>query len=65
MWCLERCHSNEWHDWRKDSLMLVFRAVVTDESEFHGAVTRLLIRYICREERKQTKILAVNFVSIK
>ena len=46
-------HGDHWLEER--SLMRIVRAVATGESEFHGlgtgAVTRLLMRYICRGER--------------
>ena len=48
-------HGDHWLEER--SLMRTVRAVATGESEFHGlgtgAVTRLLMRYICREERER------------
>ena len=56
-------HGDHWLEER--SLMRKVRAVSSGESKFHGlgtgAVRRLLMRYICREEREreQTKILAV------
>ena len=42
--------------------MRIVRAVATDESEFHGAVTR--DTSVVKREREQTKILVVNFVSM-
>ena len=48
-------------DWLEErSVLRKVRAVSSGESEFHGlgtgAVTRLLMRYTCREDREQTKI---------
>ena len=54
---------------KERSVMRKVRAVSLGESEFHGlgtgAVTRLLMKYICREEREsRRKILLVYFDSM-
>ena len=50
------------------SVMRKVRAESLGESEFHGlrtkAVTRLLTKHICREDREQTKILVAYFDSM-
>ena len=59
-------HGDHWM--KERSVMRKVRAVSSGESEFHGlgtgAVRRLLTKHSCREDREQTKTLAVHCDSV-